>query len=688
LDECDNESTEWLSAKLVDLSLDHGKTALRLTIVSRDIVSLKRCTQVKLNPDNTDHVRNDIRAFVSSKVQELALRLTLGPQFRKQVEDVLLERAAGTFLWVGFAMIKLFRKKTWTEVEEALQDLPKGLFAIYSRMLLQIPPSQRHVCSLILRWVTIAVRPLSVQELAAAVGCRATGLLSVEQVVRDKIRVCEPFITEQQQEISLVHQSARDYLLRADPGPDPVVDEFRVEPEEAHLLVSQICLEALVPDSPLYGYAMRYWSDHARRSSALMVQLLETASSFFRRDSPARDAWWRVYSEQGYLRRRINQRDRTLPPRLPRLHMACYLGMGPWARELLATERYILNPWKPANRSDSKGRTPLWYAIFRNDPELVTLLLEEPVLVDATVTKDEGHKQTALQLAASWGFDLVVRALLQHGANIDIEDNLGDTVLFQVVKHGHLSTLRTLLEHEAKNESESRPPAALFGAARRARDGRQATTPTYLVRGRVAEDKNKYGQTLLHVAIEEERPTVVQMLLDFGADVEVKDCCDFTALHEAVHTRHVAIVRMLLEHGARVEAKDHVQRTALHIAADWGREAIVRILLEHGVNVEARDENQQTVLHRAADWGREVIVETLLEHGANVEAKDVIQQTALHEAAWGGHEPVMRLLLERGADPNAENSPGKTARQVAAKWVDTEQYGLVTWLQSSQQQAD
>jgi hypothetical protein len=56
--------------------------------------------------------------------------------FRTRIERALLERADGTFLWVGFVMNELLQKNTCTEVIETLERLPKGLPGIYSRMLL------------------------------------------------------------------------------------------------------------------------------------------------------------------------------------------------------------------------------------------------------------------------------------------------------------------------------------------------------------------------------------------------------------------------------------------------------------------------------------------------------------------------------------------------------------------------
>ena len=81
-------------------------------------------------------------------------------------------------------------------------------------MLLRISPKQREISLAILRWTTLAARPLQLQEPAAAVGLLTpSSPVTVGQAIRDAIALCGPLLRIQEQEVSLVHQSTRDYLL-------------------------------------------------------------------------------------------------------------------------------------------------------------------------------------------------------------------------------------------------------------------------------------------------------------------------------------------------------------------------------------------------------------------------------------------------------------------------------------------
>ncbi|KAK0721680.1 hypothetical protein B0T26DRAFT_739157 [Lasiosphaeria miniovina] len=76
---------------------------------------------------------------------------------------------------------------------------------------------------------------------------------------------------------------------------------------------------------------------------------------------------------------------------------------------------------------------------------------------------------------------------------------------------------------------------------------------------------------------------VVKLLLEKGADTEVKDKGGWTPLSWAAEQGHEAVVKLLLEKGADTEVKDKFGRTPLSWVAEGGHEAVVKLLLEKGV---------------------------------------------------------------------------------------------------------
>ena len=137
LDECDDDSSRWLSKKLDELMLrENPKYAVKIIIVSRDYLQgLDKLKRIKLDPDHDQHVNDDIDKVVSAKVQALSRIDGFDEQFRSAIQKTLLEKAEGTFLWVGFVTNELLQKRTCTEVQRALHGFPKELPAVYDRML-------------------------------------------------------------------------------------------------------------------------------------------------------------------------------------------------------------------------------------------------------------------------------------------------------------------------------------------------------------------------------------------------------------------------------------------------------------------------------------------------------------------------------------------------------------------------
>ncbi|KAJ5513231.1 hypothetical protein N7463_002783 [Penicillium fimorum] len=213
--------------------------------------------------------------------------------------------------------------------------------------------------------------------------------------------------------------------------------------------------------------------------------------------------------------------------------------------------------------------------------------------------------------------------------------------------------------------------------------GSRQSSGYYSKRYHDVESKDRYSRTPLSWAAENGHEAVVKLLLEKGADFELKyKSYSQTPLLWAAENGHEAIVKLLLEKGtnfeskgADLESKDRYDnRTPLSWAAENGHEAIVKLLLEKGADFESKykrydqtplswaaengheaisgDKNaNRTPLSWAAGNGHEAIVKLLLEKGADFESKDKkYDQTPLSWAAENGHDTIVRLLLEKGTN--------------------------------------
>lgn len=580
LDECDEPTFKLFVPRLVELLSKKTSlatsTSFRLIIVSREIFSLRTCERIKLDPDNNDKVMSDIEHFVFARVQELSY-VEGFDEIRDYVINTLLRRAEGTFLWVGFAMFELLQQSTCTELLEVLEDIPTGLSAVYSRMLLRIPVRKRDTCLKLLRLVFIAIRPLSLAELAAAMNLpQSLPFTDGERRIRDEVAICGPILKLQGTNVELVHQSARDYLQRLRCEGDGVLEPFHIQPEIAHLELARVCLELIskfvqwhrpialgnsmsgLPHPwTLLHYSISHALQHVQQCGEHDIEMLELFQCIYQVDRGERIA-------------RLPAENHWLTLQTP-LFGACFIGMDHW----------VLSLTQP-------------------DPTKI----DEDGYLEA---RDE-YGRTALHVAAVQGHHSIVEILLDHGADIDARDNDGFSAVMCTAERSNRSMVDLLLNREAN-----------------------------------VNLRTNYGQTLLTMAISAGQENLTRFLVAKGSKVHVWDANDLTPLHIAAYQGETKIVQLLMDNGADVEAVSSRGRTALHIATWENEPSVVRLLVQGGANITARDAKGRTALHLAALIGADdLIVELLLRKGADVMVQDEYGETALDLAHT--YDMIRRLL--------------------------------------------
>jgi uncharacterized protein len=125
----------------------------------------------------------------------------------------------------------------------------------------------------------------------------------------------------------------------------------------------------------------------------------------------------------------------------------------------------------------------------------------------------------------------------------------------------------------------------------------------------------------------------------------------FAPLGLAAFFGHPEAVKVLLDHGAEVNLKEtsRFQNTPVDAAVAGDHAQVVRILLAAGANPNVRSEGNYTTLHKAASHGNLEIVRMLLDHGADPNAVRDGGHTPIDDARAKGHPAVVELLRAREA---------------------------------------
>lgn len=152
---------------------------------------------------------------------------------------------------------------------------------------------------------------------------------------------------------------------------------------------------------------------------------------------------------------------------------------------------------------------------------------------------------------------------------------------------------------------------------------------------------------LMHAAAKGDLQAVQQV--SNGGSITEEDTNGRNALLYAIINDHLTVVQYLLQQGANANSADKLGNTALIIAATVGDIEIIKLLHAHGAAINQA--NQQGITPIIAAVGGDTdqaLPVLLLSYGANPCLKDNEQNNALQTAEqWWGKEGVQELLSNK-----------------------------------------
>ncbi|XP_050307400.1 uncharacterized protein LOC126744096 [Anthonomus grandis grandis] len=332
------------------------------------------------------------------------------------------------------------------------------------------------------------------------------------------------------------------------------------------------------------------------------------------------------------------------------LHLAAYYGFDKTVKCLLEKNAKV----------DVRGlndMTPLHCAAQSNHYNIVKILLNAKADVNALTS----FKNSAIYFAAANGFERIVKLLLLQNPkpNIDIVDEFNRKPLCAPTEFGFYKIVKLLLSHGAKpNGSNALLAAAMHG---------HIETVKLLLEYDIIDTVNSEC-TALFAATQENQTEIASMLIENKSDINFLSKNKFSPLYMASLNGNKEICKKLIESGVNVDLKNENDITALHVAADKGYYTIVTLLLSHGADVNALTVANKSALHFASEKGHRKIVSLLLQKKAQVNAiVDESLLTPLHLAATNGHTATVKLLLSKGADINSITHAQSLALHLASQ---------------------
>ncbi|XP_033217235.1 ankyrin-1-like [Belonocnema kinseyi] len=354
-----------------------------------------------------------------------------------------------------------------------------------------------------------------------------------------------------------------------------------------------------------------------------------------------------------------------------------------------------------------KTYTALYFAIECKSLDIVTLLLENNVLIDSNYAIN----YSLLQLAVRQNNVEILKLLLKYVRNTDKNcgqdlSNLQKTMaeknefvdiflnkdcsidamvkseiatqhnavatspVFNIVKLNN-ETTSNLFSDQGSNVNEncldlpSRIQTLLTSTPNNGKYDSEFTLgiPILKQERKLVNSENTDDLQSPHSCLKSVHTKVEEDIMIHGTNLEDIN----TLLHAALIMKQKEIVQVLLNHGFDANADNESRRKPIYYAYKYNDLDVCKHLLAHGVCINSKINHDFNLLHMAVENRDEKFVRFVLNQGADVNATTNDNSTSLHIASRNGCERIVKLLLKHNADVHIKDNKGFTSLHEASK---------------------
>ncbi|KAL6402688.1 hypothetical protein AUP68_14144 [Ilyonectria robusta] len=436
LDECaESEFTDLMRNVESQFHSDHlGHSKLKYLLTCRpydQIVSkfrglLDAFPNIRIpGEEESETISQEVNHVITRRINQLSMKKRLSPQIKSHLEKRLQETTHRTYLWVYLVfdyLEKEYFKKTVKGVESTIGTLPRSINEAYEQILNK---SKEHaIARKALSIILAASRPLTVSEMNVAMNIDATSQsihdldLEDEEDFKSSLRSwCGLFVSIHHGKIYFLHQTAREFLLADLASPTTVSSVLHWH----HSITTQDAHAVLAELCVLY---LNFFNSNV----SLPTDAKGEAGYSFDRpaflDYSARN-WGAHFREADIID------DAAIIPFALRICDPDSNSYSVWFRIY----------WKTTHMRTTEYFTDLMLASYYGHRVVVKLLLEKGAEIEA---KDSEHGRTPLSWAALNGHEASVKLLLEKGADVESKDEDGWMPLWWAAEDGHEAIVKLL----------------------------------------------------------------------------------------------------------------------------------------------------------------------------------------------------------------------------------------------------
>jgi predicted ATPase len=480
LDECTWTSLECSSPiELFQvLAKIFSDTKSRVMIISRNEPNIRSAYQAailshpSLKPTeyhiSPEDVRSDSQLFARKVVNTKLANKSVTQ--KEELSLKLASRSDGMFLWIQMLGEEFDGWMNKKKLENIIDHAPAAINNLYDHQwnkISNLPTASRALS--ILRWVTFALRPLTVLEITEALTIADEGedldtdelpdTIDEEYIKSGILGICGSFVETQNADadpsldsmtIRLSHFSVKQYILLKISSQSGLLlaNEPLRESYESNVLAT-LCLRYLNSASVWGGplqfdtgasprafrvYANSSWHKHIFLDSQNYSIVVDHINRLFTTKNPNWVGWRTWYDT---LPHETEQDKLLIGLSTTPLFYASLLGMHETARNLIKECNFDVN------HIQEDGRTAIQAACSAGHQETVRFLLESGA--DISISDNKGR--TPIFFASKAGIPQVAKLLLDTGADGNVLTNHGGSTIGAAVESGNMEIVKLLIEH-------------------------------------------------------------------------------------------------------------------------------------------------------------------------------------------------------------------------------------------------
>ncbi|VUC26305.1 unnamed protein product [Clonostachys rosea] len=714
LDECDEQQAIGMLQYFEDLTDCSTASGIqfRVCFSSRHYPYLDISGGIRLKLEDQPGHAEDLKRYVQSR-----LRVS-NPEMMDELQPIILEKAAGIFLWVTLVVGILNKedRRGRPTLKKRVSELPSGLGELFKEILLRDNENVEEL-QLSILWILHAQRPLEPDEYYHALWSglnlknaadseipkTSTASNSTDEMIDRYVSSSSKGLAEITKSstptVQFIHESVRDFLV-TDEGLRQMWPDIGYDMETlGHETLKRCCenyIDHVFLAFPSIKHTRVHMSDdqknEVRTKSPFLAYAIEHI--LYHADIVAK----RVPQDE-FLERFTVKKWPALGSFVPSasVHILYHLAKNGCA-ELIRTR--LKSEPKIDIVTEGEYKYPLFIALVNNHEGAVAALLGSSTDVfykpndDGDLTMvgaptrsssrspltwaaEEGHREIVdfllkrdsmvdgmdsdgkrpLSWAALNGHEAIVRSLIENGADTNAQNRDGLTPLFQVARNGHVTTARVLIEAGASINMRLYDgwTPLLFAL----NNGHEALANLFIDLGAdISSITLRERWTPLQLALERKCKAVSIRLINIGASITSINADGWTPIMIAANNGFYDIVELLINNGASVHHRNKFGATALFLSAQKRDQKVVELLVDHGADINEQSLDGLTPLLGAFRNDNKAMTTWLIKQTSNPDNMSLFN-TSAH-----GLELMVSFLLDRGANVNAIARDGSTALMI------------------------